>query len=33
MDRGYTWLFQNGSLAENKIGSLDRYTAGGTVYI
>lgn len=33
MDNGYTWLFQNGTLAEGNIGTFDRYTSGGVVYI
>jgi hypothetical protein len=33
MDRGQTWLFQNGSSASPNLGTWDRYESGGTFYI
>jgi len=33
MDRGSTWMFQNGTDATNLLGKFDRYDRGGTVHI
>lgn len=33
MDRGITWLFQNGTGAEGLIGRFDRNDKGGTIWV
>jgi hypothetical protein len=34
MDRGYKWMWQNGTvLTEKNLGRIDRYYKGGTVFV
>lgn len=33
LDRGFNWLFQNGSSAAGVLGRIDPFASGGTVYI
>lgn len=33
MDKGQTWIFQNGTLASGKIGRFSRTDNGGTFYV